>query len=135
MDTQFKSIRRPVLTGSLVALVMLSAITPSFARGLFQEYARSGAQTCGGYPRGDFAENHPRRAEVLHRDHALNREVQADKGDLSGHYGQLRREDRAIRHQEQSDARANGGYITAREQAQLNREENHVQRQINRDVQ
>ncbi|HEY9684324.1 MAG TPA: hypothetical protein V6C89_00135 [Drouetiella sp.] len=90
----------------------------------------------GGYPGGgNFAHNHPRRAEVLGRDNRLNRELHADRGDLSGHYSQLRGEDIAIRQQEQADARANGGYITPGQQAQLNREENHVQRQINRDFQ
>jgi hypothetical protein len=84
---------------------------------------------------GSFAQNHPRRAEVLGRDNNLNNQLASDRGDLGGHYGQLSREDQAIRQQEQSDARYNGGYITQGEQAQLNHEENRVQNQINRDYQ
>jgi hypothetical protein len=84
---------------------------------------------------GGFAQNHPRRAEVLGRDNNLNNQLTADKGNLDGHYGQLSREDSAIRQQEQSDARFNGGYISTAQQNQLNREENHVQNQINRDDQ
>jgi hypothetical protein len=83
---------------------------------------------------GCFAHEHPRRAEVLRRDGFLNSEINHDYGYLDGHYGQLKAEDRAIRRQEQFDARMNGGYITRGEQAQLNREENHVQRQINHDL-
>ena len=82
---------------------------------------------------GSFAQNHPRRAEVLSRDNNLNSQLTADRGNLDGHYGQLSREDSAIRQQEQSDARYNGGYITTGEQNQLNREENRVQQQIIRD--
>ncbi len=89
----------------------------------------------GGNGNGNFANNHPRRYEVLNRDGNLNSQVQADKGNLDGHYAQLNREDQSIRRQEQADARANGGYITSAQQQQLNQEENRVQRQINRDGQ
>ncbi len=81
----------------------------------------------------NFAEEHPRRAEVLSRDNSLNNELQADKGNLGGNYSKLEREDQAIKQQEQADARFNGGYITQGEQRQLNHEENELQRQINRD--
>jgi hypothetical protein len=90
----------------------------------------------GGNPGGgNFATNHPRRAEVLGRDNGLNNQIQADRGNLDGHYNQLNREDSSIHQQEQADARYNGGYITKGEQNQLNREENRVQNQIKRDVQ
>ena len=82
---------------------------------------------------GHFAQNHPRRAEVLGRDNRLNNQVNNDRGHLGGQYGRLKSEDSSIRSQEQADARANGGHITRGEQAQLNREENGVQRQIDRD--
>jgi hypothetical protein len=82
---------------------------------------------------GCFAFNHPRRAEVLGRDAALNHELCRDRGSLSGQYGRLRNEDRAIARQEQRDAWRNGGYITRGEQRRLNHEENRVQRQINHD--
>ncbi|MGH9550727.1 MAG: hypothetical protein ACRD3W_15205 [Terriglobales bacterium] len=80
-----------------------------------------------------FDQHHPRRGEVLNRDANLNNRINANRGDLHGHYGQLKREDQAIRHQEQRDARMNGGHITKGEQKQINREENHVNRQIHHD--
>ncbi len=82
---------------------------------------------------GQFQRNHPRRAEVLHRDNREQNRISRNYGNLGGHYGQLSREDRGIRRQEQRDARMNGGHITKGEQRQLNREENHLNRQINRD--
>jgi hypothetical protein len=80
-----------------------------------------------------FAEQHPRRAEVLGRDGGLNNELNNDKGHLDGQYGALKQDDRSIRQQEQADARANGGYITRAQQTSLNQEENQLQRQINQD--
>lgn len=82
---------------------------------------------------GRFAQNHPRRAEVLHRDGNLRRSTNALKGHLGGHYGQLRSEERGIHRQERADKNANGGYITKAQQHQLNREENGVRRQIRQD--
>jgi hypothetical protein len=82
---------------------------------------------------GTFRQNHPRRAQVLHRDNRLNNRINANKGNLSGHYKQLSREDNSIRRQEQRDARNNGGHITKGEQHQLNHEENRVNNQIQRD--
>jgi hypothetical protein len=98
---------------SLMGLLVLSSSCPSFAWGW----------NCV----------HPRRAEVLHRDAYLNAEINHDYGRLNGHFGQLKREDYAIRRQEQRDAYINGGYITPGQQRQLNREENRLQRQINWD--
>lgn len=101
------------LASIALGLVLSSANTSSFA--------------------GNFQKNHPRRAEVLHRDRNINNRINADRGNLDGHYGQLKREDRSIRRQEQRDARINGGYITKGQQHQLNREENRLNRQIRRD--
>ena len=103
----------PILTALFVGCVLNSA-TPANAE--------------------TFAQRHPRRAEVLRRDGALNRSINRDYGRLDGHFGQLKREDRTIRKQEQLDARFNGGYITRPEQMQLNREENRVRNQINGDL-
>jgi hypothetical protein len=80
-----------------------------------------------------FVNHHPRRAEVLTRDNIERNELRADRGNLGGHYGQLMHEDRSIRRQEQRDASMNGGHITRGEQNHLNREENRLQRQTNRD--
>ncbi len=80
-----------------------------------------------------FQTNHPRRSEVLGRDANLNSQLNQDKGDLSGQYGNLKSEDQSIRRQEQRDARKNGGYITQQQQAKLNSEESNLQSQINTD--
>lgn len=80
-----------------------------------------------------FVQNHPRRAEVLGRDASLNYSINRDEGHLDGQYKNLEAEDRGIQQQEQSDARANGGYITKAEQQQLNQEENGLRNQINMD--
>jgi hypothetical protein len=80
-----------------------------------------------------FVQNHPRRAEVLGRDANLNYSINKDEGHLDGQYKNLEAEDRGIRQQEQSDARANGGYITRAEKMQLNQEENCLRNQIQQD--
>lgn len=105
----FKATTITVLSLALVAL----SCAPSFA--------------------GTFAQRHPRRAEVLRRDNNINSRINANRGNLDGHYWQLKREDASIRRQEQRDARMNGGHITRGEQARLNWEENRVNRQITRD--
>ncbi len=98
---------------AVLGLVAFSSITPSFANG--------------------FDNRHPRRGEVLNRAGNLNSRINANRGNLGGHFGQLKREDRSIVAQQRRDARMNGGYITRGQQAQLNREENHVSNQIRRD--
>jgi hypothetical protein len=102
-----------VLPAALIVAVMLATSQPSYA--------------------GQFRQNHPRRAEVLHRDNNINNRINQDRGQLGGHYGQLERQDQSIGRQEQRDARINGGYITPGQQAHLNSEENHVNREINHD--
>jgi hypothetical protein len=95
----------------------------------------SGTVVVAGAPASaeDFAQKHPRRAEVLRRDGRINRSLNRNYGHLGGHYGQLKAEDRSIRRQEQADARANGGHITRGEQRQLNHEENALRAQEHRD--
>ena len=83
--------------------------------------------------RGDFREDHPRRAEVLRRNHNLGQQIQADKGHLDGQYTALERQDQRIKRQEQHDAHMNGGYITPSQQHQINREENRLHREIRQD--
>jgi hypothetical protein len=84
---------------------------------------------CGGY--GGCGQS--QRAEVLGRDAFLNREINCDRGFLSGNYGHLEREDRNIRRQAQREAFYNGGYLTPGQNYQLNREENNLQRQVRYD--
>lgn len=87
-----------------------------------------------GRPRGEFADRHPRRAEVLSRDARINGKLNADYGRLGGNYGSLKSQDQAIRQQEQADARANGGYITPEQKRQLNQEENQLNKEIRQDL-
>jgi hypothetical protein len=87
----------------------------------------------GGGGGGTFAQNHPRRAEVLGRDNNLNNSINQDRGQLGGNYQALKTDDRSIRQQEQADARANGGYITGTQKQQLNQEENQLRQQIGQD--
>lgn len=104
----------------------LAAVTSvAIAAGLFVAVTPSNA--------GSFAQKHPRRAEVLHRDNNLNNRINGNRGNLTGHYNKLERQDRMIRRQEQLDAKMNGGHITKSEQHQLNHEENHVSNEIKRD--
>ena len=63
--------------------------------------------------------------------HRMNK----DYGHLGGHYNQLQHEDRNIHRQEQREARANGGWISRKQQGQLNREENSLKQQIKQDYQ
>jgi len=100
----------PVLAASLIGVLGSS---PSFA--------------------GKFSQQHPRRAQVLHRDNNLRRSTNANKGNLGGHYGQLRSEEKGIHQQERADKNADGGHITKSEQHQLNREETGVRQQIRQD--
>jgi len=114
MNSQFihKSSVNSVFTLLICSLIGSSA-TPSFA--------------------GQFAQNHPRRAQVLNRDARLNQRITGDLGHLNGNYGKLENQDLSIMHQEQRDARINGGYITHGQQAQLNREENHLSNEVRND--
>jgi hypothetical protein len=82
---------------------------------------------------GQFQQNHPRRAQVIHRDNHLNNAINRDRGQLGGNYGALKTEDRGIRQQERQDARADGGHITRQQQQQLNGEENTLRSQVKQD--
>jgi hypothetical protein len=82
-----------------------------------------------------WQESHPRREEVNNRlanqDHRINQERR--EGELSrGQARALHREDRRIRHEERRMAARDGGHITRADQRILNRQENHVSRQIGR---
>jgi hypothetical protein len=77
--------------------------------------------------------HHPRREQVnnrLGRQNArIHREVR--EGEMSrAKAARLHHADRGIRRQERRMAVRNGGYITKRQQARINREENHVGRRI-----
>lgn len=84
-------------------------------------------------PRTQFEQNHPRRAEVLHRDIRIGGTLNADAGKLGGNYGSLKQQQQSIRQQEQADAAANGGHITKAQQGQLNGEEKLLNQEIRAD--
>src|SRR5262249_52763594 len=65
----------------------------------------------GAPPVTKFDQQHPRRAEVLHRDNRIGGSLNADDGKLGGNYSTLKQDQRSIRQQEQADAAANGGHI------------------------
>ena len=84
---------------------------------------------------GNFAKNHPRRAEVNQRlnnqDHRINHEVR--DGDMSRRQANhLHQRDHQIRREERRMASRHDGHITKREQNRLNHQENHVSRRIHR---
>jgi len=85
-------------------------------------------------PKTQFEQEHPRRAEVLHRDNRVNGTLNADAGKLGGNLGSLKQQQQSIRQQEQADAAANGGYISRAQQQQLNAEETQLNQQIRRDA-
>ena len=78
------------------------------------------------------AKKHPRRAEVVNRaqNEKGKNEAAAENGQITkGQEAKLNRQDNRIERQEQRDAAKNGGKITKSEQAQLNREENRVNKE------
>ena len=79
--------------------------------------------------------SHPRRDQVNDRlanqSHRINQERrEGELGRRQAHY--LRHEDHRIRHEERRMAARDGGHITRYDQWRLNRQENHVSRQIGR---
>jgi Skp family chaperone for outer membrane proteins len=82
---------------------------------------------------GQWAKDHPRRAEVNKRlanqNRRINKEVK--EGEISkAEAAKLHKEDRQIRREERLMASQNGGHITKQEQRTLNQQENAVSRQI-----
>jgi len=82
-----------------------------------------------------WAANHPRQHEVLARDHHQIARIDREQrdGQITGAQARADRSvDRSIAAQDHADARANGGFITRGQQAQLNGEENAENRTIGR---
>ena len=79
--------------------------------------------------------HHPRREQVNNRLATQNARIhrEAREGEMSrAKAARLHRADHRIRMQERRMAARNGGYVTRRQQARLNRRENHVSRRIGR---
>jgi len=84
----------------------------------------------------DWNKEHPRRAEVNKRLANQNRRINqgVKSGQLTKDGAQkLKAEDRSIRRRERRMAAKNGGHITKAQEKQLNKEENAVSRQIQRE--
>ena len=82
---------------------------------------------------GNWAQNHPRRAEVNARlnnqDKRINKELK--EGEITkGQANALHKEDHQIRQEERDMASQNGGHITKAEQGVLNQQENAVSKEI-----
>ncbi len=80
-----------------------------------------------------WQKDHPRRAEVNKRLENQNKRIQQGEksGKLTpGQAKQLHKEDKAIRKEERRMAAKDGGHITKKDQAKLNRRENKVSKQI-----
>ena len=80
-----------------------------------------------------WQKDHPRRTEVNKRLENQNKRIQQGEksGKLTpGQAKQLHKEDKNIRKQERRMAAKDGGHITKKEQAKLNRQENKVSKQI-----
>ena len=82
---------------------------------------------------GQWAKDHPRRAEVNKRLNNQDKRVHQERkeGEITkGQAAQLHKEDRQIRGEERAMASQNGGHITKQEQRTLNQQETAVSRQI-----
>jgi hypothetical protein len=106
------------ITGIAFASVIGVGIVPSRARA------------------NEFAEKHPRRAEVNRRErHQQNRIANGIKsGRLnSSEAANLEGQESAIKTQERAEVKQNGGYLTKGQQRQLNQEENGLSHEIYND--
>jgi hypothetical protein len=82
---------------------------------------------------GQWAKDHPRRAEVNQRLNNQDKRINQERkeGEITkGQAAKLHHEDHQIRKEEQLMASQNGGHITKQEQRTLNQQENAVSRQI-----
>ncbi len=80
-----------------------------------------------------FADEHPRREDVLKEFAALNSQINGDYMHLGGHYWELENKLQNIQRQEQADAKAHGGHITSAEEAGLKQEEKNLAAQVAHD--
>jgi hypothetical protein len=108
-------------------LVKAAAFVVAFA------FVGSAASTA--FAETQWERNHPRRDQVNDRLANQNRRINHElkEGEITKQQAnQLRWEDRAIRHEERTMAKFNGGHISRAEQKALNQQENAVSRQIGR---
>ena len=98
-------------------------------------FALVGSTVSAAFAETQWERNHPRRDQVNDRLTNQNRRINHElkEGEITKQQAnQLHREDHAIRHEERTMAKFNGGHITKDEQKALNQQENAVSRQIGR---
>jgi len=87
-------------------------------------------------PAGSFKKKHPRRAQVNEREKNQQKQIgnEIKNGDINAKQGaKLEGEEAKIKKEERADVKANGGSLTKAEQRKINRQENHVEKQIQAD--
>jgi hypothetical protein len=80
-----------------------------------------------------FQQQHPWRADVLNGAEDLRQDLRKDAGHLDDHYEGIRKDILSVKHEEEADAKANGGHITAQEKAHLLSEEGDISKELNKD--
>ncbi len=113
-----------VLAASVVAFSLASVSV--FAQAPAQAQAAPAAPAAN-------ANNHPRKAEVNKRLQNQNARINnkvADHQMSKSEAAKLHSQDKAIHNEEKKDAADNHGHITKAEQKQINRQENHVSKEI-----
>ena len=93
------------------------------------------AATTGASAETRWERNHPRRDQVNDRLENQNRRINQEYRESEitrGEAVQLHREDHAIRQEERTMSRFDGGHITPAEQRALNQQENAISGQIGR---
>jgi len=86
-----------------------------------------------GFARGNFQENHPRRAQLNGRFAQLNSRMSGSYGSLGGHYQGLQSQSNSLQSQMRQDAAANGGRLTRGEQRQFNQQYSALGQQVSAD--
>ena len=101
---------------------------------LFTSVLMLGSMTVSSFANeGEWAKDHPRRAEVNHRLDNQNKRIRKEvkEGEMTkAQASKLHKEDHQIRKEERMMASQNGGHITKQEQKTLNQQENAVSKQI-----
>jgi hypothetical protein len=85
---------------------------------------------------GNFAQRHPRRAQVNKREQRQQNRIAngIKSGKLTpAEAAQLEKQEAAIKAQERSEVKANGGHLTKDQQKQLNQELNQQSKEIYKD--
>jgi hypothetical protein len=80
-----------------------------------------------------FQQHHPWRTDVLNGAEDLRQDLRGDAGHLDDHYEQIRKQILSVKHEEETDAKANGGHINTQEKAHLLSEEGDISKELKTD--